>query len=250
MNLLTRYGTEHTGSYQAGDKPYFTQQRACGRCGGAGGGEQWRHTGWTCYQCGGSGRGPVETVRLYTQEQLDKLNATQAKREATKLAKDAAKQAAKQAEIESRRGGFMLEHGEYLERVSKALNADTFAQELISTATTKLILSDRMREVLNEKMAKLEENAGIKPLGNAGERREFAGTVERIINLESSGPWAAPSIYIIRTVDGGVVKYKGTGFLGSKGDAVSFKATVDGHEAYNGVTQTIVSRPKLSSAAA
>jgi hypothetical protein len=28
---------------------------ACGRCGGAGGSDAWRMTGWTCYGCGGSG---------------------------------------------------------------------------------------------------------------------------------------------------------------------------------------------------
>ncbi|AYK20477.1 hypothetical protein C0073_022335 (plasmid) [Aeromonas veronii] len=29
----------------------------CGRCGGRGGSEAWSHTGWTCYQCGGTGKG-------------------------------------------------------------------------------------------------------------------------------------------------------------------------------------------------
>lgn len=27
----------------------------CRRCGGAGGADQWRHTGWTCFDCGGRG---------------------------------------------------------------------------------------------------------------------------------------------------------------------------------------------------
>jgi hypothetical protein len=28
----------------------------CNRCGGAGGADKWQMTGWTCYQCGGTGK--------------------------------------------------------------------------------------------------------------------------------------------------------------------------------------------------
>jgi len=54
--------------------------RVCGRCGGLGGADKWKHTGWTCYQCNGSGRGEPRFTPAYTREQLDRLNAAAAKR--------------------------------------------------------------------------------------------------------------------------------------------------------------------------
>jgi hypothetical protein len=42
---------------------------SCSRCGGAGGSEAWRHTGWTCYQCGGRGKWPG-TRRDYRPEDV------------------------------------------------------------------------------------------------------------------------------------------------------------------------------------
>ena len=49
----------------------------CGRCGGRGGSEAWSHTGWKCYQCGGTGKGEPRTEPVYTEERLAKLVAAQ-----------------------------------------------------------------------------------------------------------------------------------------------------------------------------
>ena len=35
---------------------YFTGMVTCPRCGGAGGADAWKATGWTCYECGGDGK--------------------------------------------------------------------------------------------------------------------------------------------------------------------------------------------------
>ena len=63
--LFTRDGAEYTGSFHSDDKgkPYFTRQERCSRCGGTGGAQQWAYTGWTCYQCGGSGKGETVTFK-------------------------------------------------------------------------------------------------------------------------------------------------------------------------------------------
>lgn len=80
----------------------------CPRCGGAGGSEQWRYTGWTCYECGGTGK--RHTPRLYkeyTPEYEAKLEARRAKRAAEKQAKWEAEHAdeiaAKKAKEEAER---------------------------------------------------------------------------------------------------------------------------------------------------
>lgn len=73
-----RVESEHVATYQVQD--------ACDRCGGAGGGPQWSHTGWTCYACGGNGKGKIRTVKVYSAEKLAKLVTAEEKRNAKKQA--------------------------------------------------------------------------------------------------------------------------------------------------------------------
>jgi hypothetical protein len=85
MDLFNRAGEPRQPSY-TNEKgvPFHTYTAKCRRCGGLGGGEQWRYTGWTCYECNGTGHGTQATERLYTAEKLVALNATAAKRFAKK----------------------------------------------------------------------------------------------------------------------------------------------------------------------
>jgi hypothetical protein len=71
----------------------YLWDRPCTRCGGAGGADQWAHTGWKCFDCGGSGKHIHGAKRLkgYTAEKLAQLNATAEKAAATRAVKRAAK---------------------------------------------------------------------------------------------------------------------------------------------------------------
>jgi hypothetical protein len=55
--LLTRDGWEPQEKAYLNSKgqPCISHQERCGRCGGRGGSERWAYTGWTCYDCGGTG---------------------------------------------------------------------------------------------------------------------------------------------------------------------------------------------------
>lgn len=93
---------------------YYEGMCTCGRCGGAGGGDQWKYTGWTCYECGGSGK-VMGKWKEYTPEYEAKLEAKraakraeqeriwaeeEAKREAERKAREAEEEAARKAEEE------------------------------------------------------------------------------------------------------------------------------------------------------
>ena len=55
MDLCTRAGSTQTPNAQdAKGRPAWHHTESCYRCGGLGGSESWRHTGWTCYQCDGT----------------------------------------------------------------------------------------------------------------------------------------------------------------------------------------------------
>lgn len=63
---------------------YWSHGCACQRCGGLGGSDAWTYTGWTCYECGGSGIGPEIISKEYTPEYEAKLAARRAARQAKK----------------------------------------------------------------------------------------------------------------------------------------------------------------------
>lgn len=73
------------------DCAVVSENRFCSRCGGQGGSQKWDHTGWTCYQCGGSCFGPARSVKLYSSSKLEQLNKARDKRRTT-LAKQREKQ--------------------------------------------------------------------------------------------------------------------------------------------------------------
>ena len=57
-----------------GTKIYYDWN--CPRCGGAGGADMWAYTGYTCYECGGTGlRVKPLIVKEYTDEYAAKLEA-------------------------------------------------------------------------------------------------------------------------------------------------------------------------------
>ena len=63
---------------------YYADCR-CQRCGGAGGLDQWAYTGWTCYDCGGTGIAPKPQIwKEYTPEYKAKLDERRKKREQKK----------------------------------------------------------------------------------------------------------------------------------------------------------------------
>lgn len=86
--LFFRDGRPFTGTAKGEAKaPYTMVAVTCDRCGGQGGSEAWRHTGWTCYKCGGARFLAPRQTPLYTAEKLGKLNATRDKRLAAKAEK-------------------------------------------------------------------------------------------------------------------------------------------------------------------
>jgi hypothetical protein len=251
--LYYRDGREFTGKQEQNDKgkPVTYRQTKCSRCGGAGGAEKWRHTGWTCFQCGGSGLGPVVTDRLYTAEQLQKLNATRDKREAKKAAAQAAKtaaleaaHAALEAARASNRAEFKQAHKELFDAVW-SLN-DDFLITMVGQCIERTSISDKQIELINAKLAAAKTKASSQHLGTVGERRDFTCKIERILNWSRQQyPHFSKYCHIMRDENGNCVKYIGSSNLGAENETVTFKATVTEHTDYNGEKQTVVARPKL-----
>src|SRR5690348_10876304 len=178
--LFYRDGRPFTGTPSLTDKgaPYTTHPRTCSRCGGAGGADKWAHTGFTCYDCGGTGRRGDEVDKLYTADKLAKLNATKANTDARKSAKRAVDAAQRQADADANREKILAEYAPLFDLGP----FDDFSNEIVVTATSEAWMSERQIEVLGNSFCRrilnAERRAAAHHVGTVGERISLTATVE------------------------------------------------------------------------
>lgn len=254
-------------------RPVILTLRPCGRCGGAGGSDKWIRTGWTCFDCGGKGnRGHYDRERLYTADQLAKLNATKAKRDATRKAKQEAAAKAEADRIDAERAQVIADHKELLGRM-RGWN-DPFLGDLVAQIEVRAKpLSEKQLAAVQEKLDRLEaERARLNAahhVGQEGERLELDLTFVRSIDLPDYG-FGPFYLSIFRTDDGSTVTYKGprwnpfdlpTETRGEgrdryrvilDGSKVRVRATVKEHRQNRktGEPETVIARPKTLQIAA
>ena len=183
MQLYDRRGNEFVANATMGypAKPAHRRKRKCTRCGGQGGADAWKHTGWTCFRCGGSGTDPNdEWIKLYTPEQNAKLDATAAKK-AVKLAAKAAEKARLEQERREREKTELLTiYATWIKRIEAEL---AFGEiEILRSVLNRITVevkdpSDKQVEVVEEIISRNEAErkrlAGASYVGEIGERREF-----------------------------------------------------------------------------
>jgi hypothetical protein len=246
ITLYERYGTPHT--VKEGTKTIMVP-RVCGRCGGAGGADKWKPTGWTCYQCGGCGRGEPKEVRLYTQERIDALNAALEKRRAKKAAKAKAKADALEAERALIRDAFRLANP-LLEVWSLDDDSDIIRDigarclERCTEPSEKQV--ELVTRILDRRIAEAKaRNAGH--LGKVGERIELTVTLNKKVPLHARFYGEHRILYIMTdAATGANVTWMNTGHtFFEEGATVRIKGTVKEHGDYNGKPQTKLTRVKL-----
>lgn len=246
--LFTRSGTEHTGAVSSNDKgqPTYTYDVACTRCCVVNGQRLWimgmennrpySHTGFECWTCRNTGITGTKTARLYTEDQLAKLNATADKRNATK----AAKQAEILAQHQAAQAAFVELHKPFFSALDSLTGEfwTRFRGDIVNRMQTP---SERQLALVQGEVAKRQQNASSAHIGAVGDRVEIEGQIERVISMDTH--FGIKFINIIRCNNGNVVVYRGN-YLGDKGDTVHLMATVVEHGEREGVKQTIIQRPK------
>jgi len=251
--LFRRFGEPFTGRASRDDKgkPFTTEPRICDRCGGQGGSEAWKFTGYTCFKCGGHRTLGTRVVKLYTAEQLTKVNARAAKAAEKRVAKAAAAAAAAQAEADARRVAFLAEHGALLDRAAPFAESNSFVGDVSRKARERCQLTEGQAVALAEAVARLEAQAAVRAasrhVGTVGERlRDVPVTVERVATFErqSFRSWATEIVQIttLRTAEGAAIVVKSPTFRPREGERFALTATVKEHGDYKGEAQTIVSR--------
>ena len=257
-DLFYRHGGTFTGkpSLDEKNRPYIVQPRVCGRCGGAGGSEKWRYTGWTCYQCGGARFDGTVTHKLYTTEQLEKLNATAMKRAAKKAATAEAKRIENQKVADARRASFMEQYGKLLDRAAQYAERSEFIKDVLGKALARAELSEGQEIALRDVLDKIEasnlKKAASQYVGTIGERVVLTVTAERVNSFESQ--FGIMQITSMRDQAGNAVVSKGRYIPPTaqwdreaekwviNPEPFTIKATIKGHDRYRDECQTIVQR--------
>lgn len=241
--LYTRHGTDpYAGKVERDErgKPFYRYQERCHRCGGAGGADKWKHTGWTCFDCGGNGKGPIVRAPLYTAEQIAKLNAAAAKREAARQAK------AKAAE-EARRAPFLAwesQHEHVLGQIRTLgrqdwrtrIANDCAAFHIPPAWVLDCAIMDIVRDGVQQDM-----RDGSQHIGTPGARLEVELTCERV--LDYGDKWQPFYIALMRDGAGNRVVYKGSRPPLGKDQSGRYRVTIKEHGERDGEKQTIIARP-------
>lgn len=187
VQLFNRAGEAHQPTGRSSrDNPFRSFSTACGRCGGLGGSEAWRHTGFTCYDCAGSGRGPNRIEPLYTAEKLAKLNEAAYKRAAKKAAIRNAEVAAERERADAVVAKFISRNPDASRWVLEQAESNDFACSLKSHLLSKGELSQAQLDAVGSIIAKEMMNRASRHVGTEGERRVFSLTVERVYDFQIS----------------------------------------------------------------
>ncbi len=271
--LFLRDGTEAkaNGATKTG-APTLTRDQTCSRCGGQGGADKWKPTGWTCFRCGGNGKDPNKAVlKLYTQEKLEKLNIAADKRaEKARIVREE-NEKIEAARQEAERATVLAANAPLLARIKKLVperKEGSFFASIIEQIEVKARnLSDRQTEVVEASLAKIEaENARLAAaahVGVVGSRCEMTLTLKKIVSWGDQYTTGITYLMIMQNENGSKVLYKGQSphSLGFKtkydpemrasyiplDQTVTVIASVKEHtlSKFNGEPETLIQRPKV-----
>lgn len=260
MRLFYRDGSEVTAEDlprvqmgARGDSGYIVKRGPCSRCGGQGGADAWRYTGFTCYRCGGrnSMSFEVRDARVYVADKLAKLEAATEKKRQTKLA--AARRKADKQRREfiawAKSGG--RDRGALIGRLllTGKPQQDGFVHDLARKLRQHWTLSPAQLEaavrVFNSMDERAKQDEASQHVGEIKERVEFEGIVE--FETTRDGYYGLTHILKFRSTDGNLFVWFASGRqeLG-KGDRVGVRGTVKKHDEFRGAKQTNINRCKIT----
>lgn len=253
--LFTRSGDLYCGQYNldARGNASFTRQCKCNRCGGAGRSDRWAHTGYTCFDCRGSGNSPrVETVKLYSAEKLTVLNARKAKADAKRAVIAQEKAEARAAEIAARADAFKADNAELLDRAANHMD-NAFINDVVTRATQNSQITEAQAAAVMTAIERIEtrkaQAAASRHVGKVGERLEAVVTVERATYFERpkfGASWLVETVHVVTMRDdaGNAIISMSPSFCAKVGLRFTLRATIKDHSEYNGQQQTKVARAK------
>lgn len=191
---------------------YYEGMVTCDRCGGLGGHDVWKFTGWKCYKCGGEGK--VEGKwKEYTPEYEAKLKA---RREA---------------------------RAEKMRPIWEAQEAERKAKEEADRKAREEAEAEHQRKIE-------EEKAKSEYIGQVGEKIEINVTLKKSIWYEAPSfrgfGTETRYIHIFKDGDNTLIWKTWNGIGKESGETLTIKGTIKEHNEYEGEKQTILTRCKVA----
>ena len=191
---------------------YYEGNVPCSRCGGAGGADKWQFTGWTCYQCGGTGK-MLGKYKVYTPEYEAKLEAKR----------------------KERHEKWEREHAEEIAKAEAERKAKEEAERIAREAEEQ-----RIRE----------QKAISQHIGSVGDKIEMDVILEKNawFDIPSFRGFGTDTmhIYTFRDENGNAIIWKTSKGLGiESGTKVHLKGQIKEHSEYSDEKQTVLTRCKL-----
>lgn len=194
-------------------KAHTFEKIRCPRCSGEGQSSHWRATGLVCWRCHGVGHLGSKKVKLYSQEELARLNALRDKRRAKAASKAEAKRAdeerARLAEAGYMRASILERFGHLEDFFTGYSGSNSFLRDMkarfdegydisvnMADAIVIALQRDRSRSDWDDMVASLAEDAEPVPAGrqevtgyilNASWRETRFGTVLKLLVIDERG---------------------------------------------------------------
>jgi hypothetical protein len=130
--------------------------------------------------------------------------------------------------------------GELLDKLARDLDQCGNLSDK-QTSIVRNALARQIEFAANRKAEYAAKDASSQHIGTVGKRDTFGLTVQWSKSFE--GQYGLSYIFGLRDAANNIVIYKGTKYLGDKGQSINVKATVAEHGERDGVRQTIISRP-------
>ena len=253
--LFKRDGSIFTGTVNTDEKgrTTYTQVIPCDRCHVIDGQRLWvmgmennrpySRTGFECWTCGNTGIRGQREERLYTAAKLEQVNKTAATRAARKAEADRIAREQAEAARVAKDAAFRAQNADFIAKL-ESLDGDFWSQFRNDFLRRAMARTARQIELVEGEVAKRAKNAASAFVGNVCDKMTLTVTVERIITLPDYG-YGKNYITLMRDQAGNLLVYKGLSDIGQKGETVKLKATIKEHQIRDGVSQTIIQRPKV-----
>ena len=243
----------------------------CPRCGGQGGSDAWVYTGWTCYECGGTGKAyKARVIKEYTPEYKAKLDAR-------RLAKARAKS-------DERNAKFFQQMGMNAEGKAWVVIGNTFEiKDELKEAGAKFGILDWhfdhpdngyecfeisieeiaekdiqyvwvlfddyfIKKFIKEQKALHAPKTASEYVGNIGDKIEMRLTFKDAFAFETHFTYRGELNHIYKFADdnGNTFTWKTGKWLElDKGTQYTVKGTIKDHNEYKGDKQTVLTRCKV-----
>lgn len=246
--LFTRSGNPKEPNATINGRPAWTYRNPCNRCGGLGGSDAWKHTGWTCYRCGGSCFEAPRTDPLYTQEKLAQLNAAQAKRDAKKAEKLEAARLEEAYRVNANYDQVSKEFPEEFDWIKGNQEKSQFAKSLYFSILQYGPLSEKqlaaVQKIVAEDKKKVVTAATSGYFGKVGDKVKSLHLTPKVVIFLGYSQFGTTYRTIFEDDNGNVFTYKGSRPYRTAGE---YSFTVKAHEEYKDVKQTVIQRPAVKS---